>query len=74
LAALAVKLKAQASDASTRLKGSVILFRPDTVLGWHRALVRMKWTFKQAKKRGGRLRTDVEIEAFVVQMARDNSR
>jgi hypothetical protein len=74
LAALAMRLKSKSPNARQKLSESVILFKPETVIGWHRALVKRKWTFKQHKRPAGRPRTEADIEAFVVQMARDNSR
>ena len=74
LAALAMRLKSKNPNARQRLSESIILFKPETVIGWHRALVRRKWTFKQHKRSAGRPRAEADIEALVVQMARDNSR
>ena len=47
------------------------LFKPDTVIGWHRAMVRRKWTYKQGKK-PGRPPIDGELECLIVRVARDN--
>jgi len=44
------------------------------VVGWHRAIVRWKWTFKQRRQKGGRPHTPAEIEALVIQLACENSR
>jgi transposase InsO family protein len=74
LAALAIRLKSKSPNARQKLAESIILFKPETVIGWHRALVRRKWTFKQHKRTAGRPRTEADIEDLVVQMARDNSR
>jgi hypothetical protein len=30
----------------------MLIFKPDTVLGWHRELVSRKWTFKRKGKPG----------------------
>ena len=40
LAKLAVRLKEQASNGRAALEESVRVFKPDTVIGWHRAMVR----------------------------------
>lgn len=48
LAVLVVRLRDRASNTREALADSVRLFKPDTVIGWHRAIVRRKWTFKQA--------------------------
>ncbi len=74
LAALAMQLKSKTTHAREKLAESVLLFRPDTVLGWHRAIVRWKWTFNQRRQAGGRPRTPADIEALVVRLARENSR
>jgi len=74
LAALAMQLKDKAADTRARLEESLLLFKPETVVGWHRALVRWKWTFKQQRQRGGRPRTPAGIEALVIQLARENPR
>ena len=71
LAALTVRMKDKASNAREALAESVRLFKPDTVIGWHRALVRRKWTFKQGRK-PGRPPIDREQEAWILQVARDN--
>jgi putative transposase len=71
LAALTVRLKDKATNARTALKESMRLFKPDRGIGWHRAIVRRKWTFKQERKRG-RPRMDRELEGWILQVARDN--
>jgi putative transposase len=71
LAALAVRVKDKASNAREVLAESVRLFKPDTLVGWHRAIVRRKWTFKQARKRG-RPPVDSDLEGWILQVARDN--
>jgi putative transposase len=47
------------------------LFQPETVLKWHRELVRRKWTFHHGK-RGGRPRTSAEVEALIVRFVSEN--
>jgi hypothetical protein len=74
LVAPAAKLKQRADNAHATLEESVILFKPETLLGWHRELVRRKWAFKQRKKMGERPRIDDEITAVVVQIALENTR
>jgi putative transposase len=46
------------------------LVAPDTLLAWHRRLVRRHWTYPHA---GGRPPVDPQIAALIGQMARDNS-
>jgi hypothetical protein len=74
LVALVMQLKGKTAQDREKLEESVLLFKPDTVLGWHRAIVRWKWTFKQRLQAAGRPRTQADIEALVVQLARENSR
>jgi putative transposase len=47
------------------------LFKPATVVGWHRAIVRRKWTYQQHSK-PGRPPIDAELEGWILQVARDN--
>jgi putative transposase len=67
------KLRKRAGRSRQQLTRSVLIFKPETVLGWHRELVRRKWTFKQ-RRQPGRPRTDPEIEALIVRLARENPR
>jgi putative transposase len=46
--------------------------RPDTLLGWHRQLVRKRWTY--AGRRPGRPAIAEEIRALVLRLARENPR
>jgi putative transposase len=71
LAVLAMRLKNNASHAREALAESIRLFRPDTVIGWHRDMVQRKWTFKQRRKRG-RPPVDSNLEGWILQVAHDN--
>jgi putative transposase len=67
---LAVKLKAE-TGRTIKAMGEVIrIMRPATVFGWHRAIVRRKWTYRQRGR--GRPRINKEIEQLVVRLAREN--
>lgn len=58
------------SDFRAQLR-PVLIFSPETVLRWHRELVRRKWTFKVS---AGRPRITPELEGRVLQLARENPR
>jgi hypothetical protein len=73
LVALTTRLKAQTQHFQALLREALLLVQPDTVLKWHRELVRHKWTFKQPQ-RGGRPRLEPNIEALIVRLARENPR
>jgi putative transposase len=45
------------------------LMAPDTLLRWHRRLVRWRWTYP---RRGGRPPVDAKLVALIEQMAREN--
>jgi putative transposase len=45
------------------------LVTPDTLLGWHRRLVRWRWTYPH---KGGRPPVDVRLVVLIEQMAREN--
>jgi hypothetical protein len=49
----------------------MLIFKPDTVLRWHRELVRRKWTFKR-KGKPGRPGISSELEALIVRLAKEN--
>jgi putative transposase len=71
LAVAAVRLKQKASHSRQALEDSIRLFKPATVIGWHRAAVRRKWTYQQ-KRQPGRPPIDAELEQWVLRVARDN--
>ena len=62
--------------AASRLLGRAsrpsFFVRPDTLLGWHRQLVRRRWTY--AGRRPGRPAVSVEIRELVLRLARENPR
>jgi putative transposase len=70
VAVLAVKLMRQSGKAQKQL-ASLLMFRPETVLKWHHALVQRKWTFKQARSEG-RPSTNRELRALVIRLANEN--
>ncbi len=50
------------------------MFAPATLLRWHRGLVRHKWAAFQRRPRRGRPPIAEEIQALIVQLARENPR
>src|SRR5947208_3223044 len=64
---------AAASRAIPRDRWSLFVVRPQTLLRWHRELVRTKWT---NRRRGGQGRPplDAEVRALILRMARENRR
>ena len=52
LAALVSKVRFLPADTRTRVRESLCLFTPATVLRWHRELVRRKWTFHRERETG----------------------
>ena len=73
LITLADKLKAKSERFRDQLSECLLLVKPDTLLRWHRDLVRGKWTFKHAKV-GGRPCLDAEVEDLIIRLARENPR
>lgn len=71
LVALVIRLKTRAASGNQALLETVHLFKPATVIGWHRELVRFKWTFK-SENRPGRPPMDDELENWILRVARDN--
>ena len=73
LAVIAARLKELTHRSASQLGEFIRLFQPETVLGWHRELVRRKWAFPH-KARGGRPRLSQEIEELIVRMVKENPR
>src|SRR6266496_4397633 len=64
---------AAASRFLPRKRWSAFLVTPQTVLRWHRELVKRKWTFRSARM-PGRPSIGPELREFVVRLARENPR
>ena len=52
VALLAVRFKERVNNGQKRLNKALFIFKPETVLKWHRGLVKRKWTFEHKVKRG----------------------
>src|ERR1043165_3044137 len=68
----AMQIKARAWAGQQSFKNSLLLFKPATVLKWHRELVKRKWTF-QRRGQVGRPRVDGELEELSVRLAQENA-
>src|SRR5919199_6677446 len=72
LAVLTAKLARITTGPRTALDQVLLLFKPETVLKWHRELVRRKWTVRRPHA-GGRPATPAEVEELILRLARENS-
>src|SRR3954447_13553373 len=70
LAVLAAALARLTAGPRSRLDQYLLLFTPDTILKWHRELVRRKWTYRR-KHRGGRPAIPAEVETLILRLARE---
>ncbi len=68
---LAGKLTTMSTSARGRFGKVVLLFKPETLLKWHRELVRRKWTFKKHTPLG-RPPTSLDLEALILRLAKEN--
>ena len=73
LVVLGGKLTGMTTSTRARLGQVVLLFKPETLLKWHRELVRRKWTFKQRAPRG-RPPTSRKLEGLILRLAQENPR
>ena len=73
LAVVTAKLKTVSRRSAAGLRDMLLVCQPETVLKWHRELVRRKWTYRATAKPRGRPRTAQEIEALVVRFAQENA-
>jgi putative transposase len=73
LGVLTNKFKQTTRQTANQLHNVIRIFQPETVLRWHRDLVRKKWTYPN-KNKGGRPPISKETENLIIQIARENSR
>jgi putative transposase len=55
-----------------RARWSEFLVKPETLLGWHRRMVRRRWTYASAPR--GRPPVPDQVQQLIVRLARDNPR
>ena len=55
-----------------RRHGLRLLVTPDTILRWHRDIVRRRWAARSKRGRTGRPATRRHIKALVLRLAREN--
>jgi putative transposase len=72
LAVLTAKLTHLTAGPRARLDQVLLLFKPETVLKWHRDLIRRKWTMRR-QEAGGHPAVAPEVEALVLRLARENA-
>jgi putative transposase len=65
-------LLAAASGLPPRERWSVFLVRPQTLLRWHRELVRRKWSYRRCSP--GRPPLDPAVRELVLRLGRENPR
>lgn len=71
LSVLTKRLKNISNRSSAQLQSVIRIFKPETVLRWHKQLVRLKWTFK-GKNKGGRPPINQELENLIIRLAKEN--
>ena len=62
LAVLSATLKKQSNRPIKQFRSLIRIFQPETVFGWHRQLVKRKWTYAK-KNKGGRPPTQDKIKS-----------
>jgi putative transposase len=73
LAILTTKLKAVTRWSTGQLRSILRIVLPETVLGWHRDLVRRKWSYAHRNK-GSRPKMAHELESLSLRLGRENPR
>src|SRR4051794_26783293 len=73
LATLTVRLARLTDRPRSQLAQIMLLVQPETVLTWHRELVRRKWTVRRRASRG-RPPLTAEVEALLLRLAAENPR
>jgi putative transposase len=55
-----------------RLEQLILIFNPETLLRWHQALIKQKWTFNNTPKTAGRPAIEPEMVQLILRMAQEN--
>ena len=71
LAVLSANLKKRSNRTTKQFQSLIRIFQPETVFGWHRALVKRKWTYEK-KMKVGRPPTKDKVKALVIHLAQEN--
>ena len=56
----------------SRWRDALVIVKPETVVGWHRASFRLYWRWK-SRPRGGRPRITPELRALIRRLAHENT-
>src|SRR5262249_7679716 len=51
---------------------SLVIVKPETVIGWHRKSFRLYWTKLSQRRSGGRPAVDPKVKTLIEQMAKAN--
>ena len=73
LAALTARLVRLTDRPRNQLAQFMLLVQPETVLKWHRELIRRKWTYRRRSARG-RPAVGTDVEALLLRLAAENPR
>jgi putative transposase len=73
LAVLTARLKSISHRSANQLRDVIRIFQSETILRWHRELVRRKWTYPH-KNKGGRPSISKELDELILRLAHENSR
>jgi transposase InsO family protein len=55
-----------------KLTEALLIVRPETLVGWHRAIMRRHWTFRTTRQPGRPPEITPEMEQLVLRIAREN--